>query len=195
MFTLPEVIVHLRPGAKWKMTDIHDYETLQWKDDTQTQPSLEECHTMKVQLEKEQMLKNMRTHRDGLLDKTDKYATIDYPHPTPEAKQAWLDYRQALRDLPTLITLDGDGNMKSWVTNQGVDTLSSRTGLIISDLSGYFTKGEKAVLKISENCDFTNFDEENNPREIRYLDASGAQTDEANAIHIAAFVRVFYNSV
>ena len=27
--------------------------------------------------------------------------TIDYPHPTPEIKQAWLDYRQSLRDLPS----------------------------------------------------------------------------------------------
>jgi len=35
---------------------------------------------------------------------TDKYATIVFPHPTEEAKQAWLDYRQALRDLPANTT-------------------------------------------------------------------------------------------
>ena len=48
--------------------------------------------------------KNLRKKRDTLLSKTDKYATIDYPHPTEEAKRAWLDYRQALRDLPANTT-------------------------------------------------------------------------------------------
>ena len=35
---------------------------------------------------------------------TDFLAMPDYPHPTPESKQAWLDYRQALRDLPANTT-------------------------------------------------------------------------------------------
>jgi len=46
----------------------------------------------------------LRIKRDTMLSETDKYVTIDYPHPTPEAKQAWLDYRQALRDLPANTT-------------------------------------------------------------------------------------------
>jgi len=46
----------------------------------------------------------LRIKRDTMLSETDKYATIDYPHPTPEIKQAWLDYRQALRDLPANTT-------------------------------------------------------------------------------------------
>lgn len=45
-------------------------------------------------------LKQLRTNRNVLLDQTDKYMTVDYPHATTEVKQAWLDYRQALRDLP-----------------------------------------------------------------------------------------------
>jgi hypothetical protein len=47
---------------------------------------------------------NMRRKRNILLDQTDKYIVTDYPHPTEEAKQAWLDYRQALRDLPANTT-------------------------------------------------------------------------------------------
>ena len=47
---------------------------------------------------------DIRKTRNELLDKTDRYTTIDYPHPTEEAKQAWLDYRQALRDLPSNTT-------------------------------------------------------------------------------------------
>ena len=45
-------------------------------------------------------LKKLRAERDALLSQTDKYATIDFPHGSEAAKQAWLDYRQALRDLP-----------------------------------------------------------------------------------------------
>ena len=47
----------------------------------------------------------LRALRNERLTETDKYTSIpDYPHPTPESKQAWLDYRQALRDLPANTT-------------------------------------------------------------------------------------------
>jgi len=51
--------------------------------------------------DQEVLVSRLREQRNTLLDKTDKYTVADYPHPTPEIKQAWLDYRQALRDLPT----------------------------------------------------------------------------------------------
>ena len=44
----------------------------------------------------------LRKQRNRFLDETDKYIVADYPHPTTEKKQEWLDYRQALRDLPTV---------------------------------------------------------------------------------------------
>lgn len=62
-----------------------------------------DIQTFKSELEQqflERELCILREKRDVLLEKTDRYATIDYPHATEEAKQAWLDYRQALRDLP-----------------------------------------------------------------------------------------------
>ena len=43
---------------------------------------------------------SLRQKRDTLLTQTDKYIVADYPHADETAKQAWLDYRQALRDLP-----------------------------------------------------------------------------------------------
>jgi hypothetical protein len=43
----------------------------------------------------------LRSKRNMFLDQSDKYIVADYPHPTPEVRQAWLDYRQALRDLPS----------------------------------------------------------------------------------------------
>lgn len=42
----------------------------------------------------------LRKKRGEILKETDKYAIPDWPHPTEEARQSWLDYRQALRDLP-----------------------------------------------------------------------------------------------
>ena len=57
--------------------------------------------TEKEQELKIEELKQLRTNRNALLDQTDKYIVADYPPPTPEARQAWLDYRQALRDLPS----------------------------------------------------------------------------------------------
>jgi len=43
----------------------------------------------------------IRNERNKRLRDTDKYTIPDWPHPTEDVKQAWLDYRQALRDLPT----------------------------------------------------------------------------------------------
>jgi hypothetical protein len=48
----------------------------------------------------EHQMSIIRENRNNLLNSTDKYIVADFPHPTEEAKQAWLDYRQALRDLP-----------------------------------------------------------------------------------------------
>ena len=67
-----------------------------------------------------QPLKILREERNLLLDKTDKYVVIDYPHPSEEVKQAWLTYRQELRDLPATATpqLDENGNLTNvtWPT-------------------------------------------------------------------------------
>jgi|14_taG_2_1085336.scaffolds.fasta_scaffold41332_1 hypothetical protein len=46
----------------------------------------------------------LRKKRGEILKETDKYAIPDWPHATEEVKQAWLDYRQALRDLPANTT-------------------------------------------------------------------------------------------
>jgi hypothetical protein len=67
-----------------------------------TKPPKEEFEAKLQELIDTQPLKELRTKRNTLLAKTDYVATIDYPHPTPEKKQEWLDYRQALRDLPNV---------------------------------------------------------------------------------------------
>ena len=56
---------------------------------------------------------DLRKKRNILLKDTDIYTILDWPHPTEEAKRAWLDYRQALRDLPANTT---DPNKPEWPT-------------------------------------------------------------------------------
>jgi hypothetical protein len=59
-------------------------------------------HTWETE-ENKYMLENpihmLRIVRNSVLGKTDKYVIQDWPHKTEEDRQAWLDYRQALRDI------------------------------------------------------------------------------------------------
>jgi len=59
-------------------------------------------------------IKQFREERNALLDKSDKYMTLDYPHRLELDIQNWKDYRRALRDLPRTArpTLDEDANLK-----------------------------------------------------------------------------------
>jgi hypothetical protein len=49
-----------------------------------------------------QPLKELRTKRNTILEQSDRYAINDYPHSNLAKQQEWLDYRQALRDLPSV---------------------------------------------------------------------------------------------
>ena len=100
-FALPEILFRLRPGAKWRLPDIHDYETLEWNDESQTKPTLEELTVNYQELIDGQPLKELREERNRRIAQTDYLFTSDFPHATPEKKQEWFEYRQALRDLPT----------------------------------------------------------------------------------------------
>lgn len=59
----------------------------------------EEQEALRKQQELEQAWTALRARRNQLLLESDKYVLPDYPHKTDEIKQAWLDYRQALRDI------------------------------------------------------------------------------------------------
>lgn len=66
-----------------------------------TIPTQEECEEhWNTTLEPRMYGKLLRHKRDRLLEDTDKYAAVDFPHASDEIRSAWLAYRQALRDLP-----------------------------------------------------------------------------------------------
>ncbi len=67
-----------------------------------TIPTQQECEDhWNTTLKNKLALENLRRKRNFLIKESDVYSLPDYPHPTSEARQAWLDYRQTLRDLPS----------------------------------------------------------------------------------------------
>ena len=97
---IPLVLSNYYNGQVWSLNG-EKYDGLAWSEtNTLPKPTLEELTEKWNEYVAAQPLKELRTKRNTLLTQTDYVATIDYPHPTPEKKQEWLDYRQALRDLP-----------------------------------------------------------------------------------------------
>ena len=101
--TITDALKDMCSGIPWTITDA-DYDSLEWLDETIPKPTLEALEQRRDQLIDARPLKKLRAERDTILSQTDKYATIDFPHGSEAAKQAWLDYRQALRDLPANTT-------------------------------------------------------------------------------------------
>jgi len=98
---IAEILSEKYIGAQWNLV-ANDYDQLTWDEKNEIpKPSLQELEQKWHEIEQDRPTKLLRKIRDDLLSKTDKYTTPDYPHATEEAKQAWLDYRQALRDLPS----------------------------------------------------------------------------------------------
>ena len=117
-------------------------------------PPKEEFEAKLQELIDAQPLKELRTKRNTLLEQTDRYAITDYPHTNLVVQQSWYDQRQALRDLPTLVTPLEGGSMRLWVTNEN-GSLQAGDSLVLSNTAGYFTKGEPAVVTIKDACDFS----------------------------------------
>ena len=99
-----------------------DYNTIVWSESNiLPKPSLEEVNSKLDELRLLQPMKQLREERDNKLLETDKYTSIpDWPHSSEEVKQAWLTYREALRDLPATASpqLDENGNLTNvtWPT-------------------------------------------------------------------------------
>jgi hypothetical protein len=52
-------------------------------------------------MDNDMLMYRIRAQRDKLLEETDKYALLDWPYTSLEKRREWLEYRQALRDLPS----------------------------------------------------------------------------------------------
>ena len=63
----------------------------------------------------------LREYRNILLNLSDRYVLSDYPHADDTVRQAWITYRQLLRDLPSNSTpsIDSQGYLigVTWPTD------------------------------------------------------------------------------
>ena len=85
---------------------VRDGVKIEWRSAPELRPSDEDIQKKVKQLTAEFPMKELRMRRDMLLSACDYKMVSDYKHTD---KQAWIDYRQALRDLPHTIT-DIKGN-------------------------------------------------------------------------------------
>ena len=87
------VMMKYYPNNVWICGDT--YESLIWKDTTEPKPTEEELNVKWEELKKD----NMRQERNQLLKDCDFRVLPDYPDTN---KEAWVLYRQELRDFPAL---------------------------------------------------------------------------------------------
>lgn len=114
-----DCISELVPGAQWTIDD-NNYSSLIWMDNTYTKPTKDEIKAKKIELENGLPMKILRIQRDQLLEESDKYVLIDYPHTSDTTKAGWITYRQQLRNLPTTqsptLSLLGELENVTWPT-------------------------------------------------------------------------------
>lgn len=93
-----------KQNALFQVVDNH---IVEWYETELEQPSQEEILLKYEELKLAEPLRLMREERNNKLSKTDWRATVDYPGTDQEA---WLTYRQALRDLPATAEPELDEN-------------------------------------------------------------------------------------
>ena len=93
-------LLALKPGAEWT-TRGDNYSDIEWLDKSQTIPTEEELNSKISELQTEEPLRLLRKERNKRLAECDwivtKYAEYGYNIP-----KEWRNYRQALRDLPSI---------------------------------------------------------------------------------------------
>ena len=113
MITLMDAVQALRPGAECNIRgDL--YSGIEWLDITQLMPTEEEVNAKLSQLQAEEPFKLLREERNRRLAECDWIVTknAEYGH---NISEEWRNYRQALRDLPSITykpELDEFGSLK-----------------------------------------------------------------------------------
>ena len=79
-------------------------------------PTQEEIEAEQAQMHFDDTLNAYKQNRNLELRQTDQYALPDWPHADDAARQAWLDYRQALREAFDGLSID-NGNEQVDITN------------------------------------------------------------------------------
>ena len=102
-YEIPEALQSLKPGAQWVLRG-SDYTGLEWLDSDQ-KPTKTEVIDKIAELDAAEPMRLLRIERNKKIAETDWRVL---PDQTPS--DDWINYRQALRDLPASATpkLDSD---------------------------------------------------------------------------------------
>jgi hypothetical protein len=97
------------PACKWVVLEgrkAYEYDAYVWdSNNTIPLPEKSELDVAWQTLKRSTwMWEQIIKQRDQKLRDSDCYALPDFPHATEEIKQAWVDYRQALRDFTITAT-------------------------------------------------------------------------------------------
>ena len=97
-YGIGQALLVLRPGAEWNVTD-DVYTGIEWLDENQTKPTLEEVSTTVTRLNNEEPMRLLRVERDKRLTDCDWVVTKAIETGVM-VSNVWKAYRQSLRDLP-----------------------------------------------------------------------------------------------
>jgi len=107
---ITDAIKELCPNCGFSVKN-DDYNRIIWcESNILPKPTLEEVNSKLDELRLLLPMRILREERDKKLLKSDKYSITDWPHSSEEVKQAWVTYRQTLRDLPLNATPQLDSN-------------------------------------------------------------------------------------
>tara|TARA_A100001037_G_scaffold215592_1_gene193544 strand:- start:81 stop:440 length:360 start_codon:yes stop_codon:yes gene_type:complete len=102
-YNIPQALQALKPGAQWVLRGT-EYSGLEWLDSGQ-QPTEQEVKAKIIELDAAEPMKLLRIERDKKIALTDWRVL---PDQTPS--DDWINYRQALRDLPASASPKLDSN-------------------------------------------------------------------------------------
>ena len=96
-YDITHALILLKPGAQWTLNG-EDYTGLNWLDSEQ-QPTKQEIFDKIAELDAAEPMRLLRIERDKKIALTD-WRVLPDQTPTDD----WINYRQALRDLPASAT-------------------------------------------------------------------------------------------
>ena len=102
-YDIPEALLALKPGAQWVLRG-SDYTGLEWLDSDQ-KPTKTEVIDKIAELDAAEPMRLLRIERNKKIAETDWRVL---PDQTPS--DDWINYRQALRDLPASASPKLDSN-------------------------------------------------------------------------------------
>ena len=102
-YYIPDALMLLKPGSQWVLRGT-EYSGLEWMDSGQ-QPTEQEVKAKIIELDAAEPMRLLRIERNKKIAETDWRVL-----PDQTTSDDWINYRQALRDLPASASPKLDSN-------------------------------------------------------------------------------------